>query len=292
MFSAVEDRATGVLGTGSNAREADEFVTMRALENFDNTSEGEALFRQALDDAQRRFEEEAAADPSFTFDEDDVLQIAQEDYQDAAFREISYYSDADLYELAGINPPFDPGTTQYSEYFTPGLTDYRERRYSFGDPGNINPTGLRGYTGAGEHFAGDENVPFLHTRVATADAMGGKGNAYHVGEIQSDIAQRLRKVGPRYARPMANPDLEVLFEMAEGGVGRDITEDMWKRLQEPEFTQNTSLPENFFENYLVLDRTQPRRRPSGLRARSKERGPRPWISCAAVPTSCGHVATI
>jgi hypothetical protein len=132
------------------------------------------------------------------------------------------------------------------------MTDYRERRYSFTDPGGINPTGIRGYTGAGAHFSGDENVPFLHTRVATADAMGGRGNAYHIGEIQSDLGQGLRNVDPNY-RPVSTPDTEMLFSLAEGGTGRDITDDMWARLQEPEFAQNTALPENFFENYLVLN---------------------------------------
>jgi hypothetical protein len=252
MFSAVEDRAVGELGAIGASTPADETVMMAAMERFDNTPEGRAMFSEALEDARRRFEEEASNDPNFVYDEDDVLQTAQEDYQDIVFQKVSFYDDADLYELAGITPPFDPGTTQYSEYFTPGMTDYRERRYSFTDPAGINPTGIRGYSGAGAHFAGDENVPFLHTRVATADAMGGRGNAYHIGEIQSDLGQGLRNVGPNY-RPAAGPDAELLFSLAEGGTGRDITDDMWRRLQEPEFAQNTALPENFFENYLVLN---------------------------------------
>jgi hypothetical protein len=132
------------------------------------------------------------------------------------------------------------------------MTDYRERRYSFTDPGGINPTGIRGYSGAGAHFAGDENVPFLHTRVATADAMGGRGNAYHIGEIQSDLGQGLRNVGPNY-RPVSTPDTEMLFSLAEGGTGRDITDDMWARCRSRSSRRTQALPENFFENYLVLN---------------------------------------
>jgi hypothetical protein len=255
MFRAVEDRATGVTsGRGENSRPDPETVEL-AYARFDESPEGRALFSEELERTMRRFDDEAADNPNFVFDEDDVLQVAQENYENLVSREFSFYSDDDIYQLAGVSRPFDPGTTQYSEYFTPGMTDYRERRYSFTDPGGINPTGIRGYSGAGEHFRGDENVPFLHTRVATADAMGGRGNAYHIGEIQSDLGQGLRNVGPNY-RPVSTPDTEMLFEIAEGGTGRDITDDMWARLQEPEFAQNTALPENFFENQLVWDQTQ------------------------------------
>jgi hypothetical protein len=252
MFSAVEDRATGTLGAGT---ERDPQVFITALERFEESPEGQALFNESLEGHREYFETIAARDPNFTFTEDEVLEAALNDYPNLSYETVDRLSDAELYELAGAQPPFDPATTQYSEYFTPGMTDYRERRYSFTDPGGINPTGIRGYTGAGAHFSGDENVPFLHTRVATADAMGGRGNAYHIGEIQSDLGQGLRNVGPDY-RPVSTPDTEMLFSLAEGGTGRDITDDMWARLQEPEFAQNTALPENFFENHLVLDRTQ------------------------------------
>ena len=248
MFSAVEDRAVGELGAQADSMDA----LIEAQSRFEDSYEGQAMFADLQDQARDYFENMAIDDPSFTFDEDDVFQTAYENFQDEAFREVSGLSNRELYDMAGIAPPFDPGTTQYSEYFTPGMTDYRERRYSFTDPGGINPTGIRGYTGAGAHFSGDENVPFLHTRVATADAMGGRGNAYHIGEIQSDLGQGLRNVDPNY-RPVSTPDTEMLFSLAEGGTGRDITDDMWARLQEPEFAQNTALPENFFENYLVLN---------------------------------------
>jgi hypothetical protein len=248
MFSAVEDRAVGELGAQADSMDA----LIEAQSRFEDSYEGQAMFADLQDQARDYFENMAIDDPSFTFDEDDVFQTAYENFQDEAFREVSGLSNRELYDMAGIAPPFDPGTTQYSEYFTPGMTDYRERRYSFTDPGGINPTGIRGYSGAGAHFAGDENVPFLHTRVATADAMGGRGNAYHIGEIQSDLGQGLRNVDPNY-RPVSTPDTEMLFSLAEGGTGRDITDDMWARLQEPEFAQNTALPENFFENYLVLN---------------------------------------
>lgn len=249
MFSAVEDRATGTLGASF---EADGEVLMYARERFDETAEGQELFSEALDDAERFLRDTAAADPDFEFDENDVFQMAQESYDDSAFRELQGYTDADLYQLADIEPPFDPGTTAYSQYFTPGMTDYRERRYSFTDPGGVSPTGLRGYSGAGEHFAGDENVPFLHTRVATADAMGGTGNAYHIGEIQSDIGQRMRQEGLNF-RPVATPDTEALLQMADVGTGADLSDEMWARLQDPEFARNNSLPENFFEKHLVLN---------------------------------------
>jgi len=253
MFSAVEDRAIGELGAEGSRQNPDVFAA--AYERFDESPEGQALFLESMEGHREYFEDLAARDPDFTFTEDDILEAASNSYPDLVYETLDRMSERDLYELAGIDVPFDPGTTQYSEYFTPGMTDYRERRYSFRDPGNVNPTGIRGYSGAGAHFSGDENVPFLHTRVATADAMGGRGNAYHIGEIQSDLAQRLRQEGLDY-KPAAGPDAEMLFELAEGGVGRNITDDMWRRLQEPDFPSNTALPENFFENHLVLDRTQ------------------------------------
>jgi hypothetical protein len=251
MFRAVEDRAVGELGAQADSMDA----LMAAQSRFEDSPEGQAMFERNQDEARAYFESMEADDPSFTFDEDDVFQTAYESFQDEAFREVSGLSNRELYDMAGIAPPFDPGTTQYSKYFTPGMTDYRERRYSFTDPGGVSPTGLRGYSGAGEHFAGDENVPFLHTRVATADAMGGRGNAYHIGEIQSDIGQRLRQEGLNF-RPAATPDTEALLQMADVGTGADLSDAMWARLQDPEFARNNSLPENFFENHLVLDRTQ------------------------------------
>lgn len=248
MFRAAEDRAVGELGAQADSMDA----LMTAQSRFEDSPEGQAMFGRNQDEAREYFESMQADDPSFTFDEDDVFQTAYESFQDEAFREVSGLSNRELYDMAGIAPPFDPGTTQYSQYFTPGMTDYRERRYSFTDPGGVSPTGLRGYSGAGEHFAGDENVPFLHTRVATADAMGGTGNAYHIGEIQSDIGQRLRQEGS--AQPfLATPETEALLQLAEGGTGRDISEGLWSRLQEPEFARNVGLPENFFEKNLVLN---------------------------------------
>jgi hypothetical protein len=251
MFRAVEDRAVGELGAQADSMDA----LMAAQSRFEDSPEGQAMFERNQDEARAYFESMEADDPSFTFDEDDVFQTAYESFQDEAFREVSGLSNRELYDMAGIAPPFDPGTTQYSKYFTPGMTDYRERRYSFTDPGGVSPTGLRGYSGAGAHFSGDENVPFLHTRVATADAMGGRGNAYHIGEIQSDIGQRLRQEGLNF-RPAATPDTEALLQMADVGTGADLSDAMWARLQDPEFARNNSLPENFFENHLVLDRTQ------------------------------------
>jgi hypothetical protein len=248
MFRAVEDRAVGELGAQADSMDA----LVEAQSRFEDSPEGQAMFERNQDEARAYFESMEADDPSFTFDEDDVFQTAYESFQDEAFREVSGLSSRELYDMAGIAPPFDPGTTQYSEYFTPGMTDYRERRYSFTDPGGVSPTGLRGYSGAGAHFSGDENVPFLHTRVATADAMGGRGNAYHIGEIQSDIGQRLRQEGLNF-RPAATPDTEALLQMADVGTGADLSDAMWARLQDPEFARNNSLPENFFEKHLVLN---------------------------------------
>jgi hypothetical protein len=50
MFSAVEDRATGTLGAGAE-RIGEVLIT--ALERFEESPEGQALFSEALEDAPR-----------------------------------------------------------------------------------------------------------------------------------------------------------------------------------------------------------------------------------------------
>jgi hypothetical protein len=252
MFSAVEDRATGTLGAPA---EADWDVRLQARENLEQGPVGQNMFDRARMLADEYLSERAAEDPDFIYDDDEVFEMGRELFEEDLSNYMDGLGDEEIFQLAGMESPFDPGATRYSEYFTPGMTDYRERRYSFTDPGRINPTGIRNYSGAGAHFQGDENAGFLHTRVATANVMGGEGNAYHLGEIQSDIGQSLRAEGPDF-RPVANPDLEALFELAESGTGLSIPEELWTRLQDPEFARNTSLPVNFFEKNLVLNQSQ------------------------------------
>jgi len=137
-------------------------------------------------------------------------------------------SDDDLLEAVGYTPGFDPGDTQYSKYMTPGISDYRERRYFFGDPGEVmaTPSSPRGLPQT--HFDADPTENFLHTRTGFASVNGGTDNAYHVGEIQSDFAQGLR--GDFSNKLEETPESRALIRLSSNMLG-DMREADWKQLQ-------------------------------------------------------------
>lgn len=139
-------------------------------------------------------------------DEEDAVLRAFGDPEDMA-RE-SLYENArsmrrdELLEYMGAaDDVADTSHVQYANYFTPGAEDYTESRYVFTDP-----AGLLSRDGIGGHWNEDNVV--AHARTAffpTAD-----GRAYHVGEVQSDWAQKARK------GEIATPQQEAMITEAKG----------------------------------------------------------------------------
>lgn len=144
---------------------------------------------------------------------------------------------------------FDPGATQFSEYMTPGLKDYFETEYRFTDPGGIYPLGVRNVPGMATHDFGHSDPGFMHVRGAqSVDGMGGDGNTWLMGEIQSDVGQSLRS--QRGSRVPTRPDIEAALVLSDSGTGRDLPEDVWERIQDPSFNV---LGAAFFNRRLVLN---------------------------------------
>lgn len=131
-------------------------------------------------------------------------------------------------EAAGYGFSFQPGDTQYARYMTPGLVDYRERRYAFTDPGGVTAPGeLRGIPSG--HFDRDETRNFVHTRSALGYTPGaGNPNTYVLGEVQSDTAQGLRNA---YSQ-LPEETLEDRAVMAAASpLPGDITPEDWRQMQ-------------------------------------------------------------
>jgi hypothetical protein len=77
------------------------------------------------------------------------------------------------------------------------------------------------------HFENDRIPNFLHTRTGLASVAGGRNNAYHVGEIQSDFAQNLRN---QYAPLREETPVDRTLIRAAGPYVGDITEQDWRQL--------------------------------------------------------------
>lgn len=131
-------------------------------------------------------------------------------------------------EAAGVGFSFDPGDTRYSEYMTPGLVDYRERRYAFTDPGAVlSPGDLRNIPRG--HFEEDDIRNFVHTRSALGYTRGAsRPNTYVLGEVQSDTAQGLRNAYS--TRPEETLEDRAVLAMSSTMPG-DITPEDWRQMQ-------------------------------------------------------------
>lgn len=154
----------------------------------------------------------------------DLEAAAIQSLEEAAFS----MDPADLAAEVGYGRGFEAGDTQYSKYMTPGISEYRERRYFFGDPGEVmsNPAMPRGLPTT--HFESDPTKPFLHTRTGFASVAGGTDNAYHVGEIQSDFAQGQRTAYS--VAPEETPADRALIRLG-GQMPGSMTATDWKQLQ-------------------------------------------------------------
>jgi hypothetical protein len=134
----------------------------------------------------------------------------------------------ELARSVGYDFGFDAGDTAYSEYMTPGITNYRENRYSFNDPaGILSVARRRGLTPVHSFNNPDETPNVYHVRGGDASVMGGTDNAYHVGEIQSDAGQGLRSDSPY---PEETPTDRALINLSKSDAST-LTERDWKQLQ-------------------------------------------------------------
>jgi hypothetical protein len=77
------------------------------------------------------------------------------------------------------------------------------------------------------HFDNDRFKNFVHTRTGLASVAGGRNNAYHVGEIQSDFSQGLRN---QYALLREETPADRTIIRAAGPYVGDITAQDWRQL--------------------------------------------------------------
>ena len=135
--------------------------------------------------------EDAALDYIMEFD--DAEALARESLIDNA----QNYDVVELRDMLGMGGEADVGESgvQYSEYFTPGSTNYAENRYIYEAP----ISGSRNYTTQFNDAHHNESDIMVHTRTATFPLANDAGKAHHVGEVQSDWAQQLRAGKARFA---------------------------------------------------------------------------------------------
>jgi hypothetical protein len=132
-------------------------------------------------------------------DRDEAMQADMPDFTEEARQRLRDYvddleqDDPDEYNriLFGDERTADPSELVYAKYFPQGGTNMSETTYQFGDPTGKLPDD---YFKNPEHFeetGADLNL-VAHARTAEFPVQGG-GTAFHVGEVQSDIAQALRE---------------------------------------------------------------------------------------------------
>jgi hypothetical protein len=132
-------------------------------------------------------------------DRDEAMQADMPDFTEEARQRLRDYvddleqDDPDEYNriLFGNELTADPSELVYAKYFPQGGTNMSETTYQFGDPTGKLPDD---YFKNPEHFeetGADLNL-VAHARTAEFPVQGG-GTAFHVGEVQSDIAQALRE---------------------------------------------------------------------------------------------------
>lgn len=141
-------------------------------------------FREVFEDADEASTHEVNLNAS-RFEEDARRSLEE------SLEEMRLY-DTDAYNrnVLGIEDEVaDPSDLQYSQHFPLGGTDTSETTYQFRDPtGQMSDDYFRE-----SHFGdsgGDENL-VAHARTAEFPVSEG-GTAYHIGEIQSDLAQSMR----------------------------------------------------------------------------------------------------
>ena len=129
----------------------------------------------------------------YVMDEDYARELAEEHLTETA----NSMDVVELRERMGMAETADVGESgvQFAEYFTPGSKNYAENRYTYEAPlSNVRSSDMD-FRGA--HH--DEENIMVHTRTGEFPVTSEYGGAHHVGEIQSDWAQQLRKQADRSA---------------------------------------------------------------------------------------------
>jgi len=129
----------------------------------------------------------------YVMDEDLARELAEEHLTETA----NSMDVVELRERMGMGETADVGESgvQFAEYFTPGAKNYAENRYTYEAPlSNVRSSDMD-FRGA--HH--DEENIMVHTRTGEFPVTSEYGGAHHVGEIQSDWAQQLRKQADRSA---------------------------------------------------------------------------------------------
>jgi hypothetical protein len=143
------------------------------------------------------------ADYTIHKSEDDALDyVMDEDYaREMAEENLEEYTRSmdvvELREFMGMAETADVGESgvQFAEYFTPGAKNYAENRYTYEAPLSGVRSSDMDYRGA--HH--DEENIMVHTRTGEFPVHSEYGGAHHVGEIQSDWAQQLRRQAEKSA---------------------------------------------------------------------------------------------
>ena len=131
-------------------------------------------------------------DWNFHADEDEAVQYVLDDDSAEELAEqalTDQFNQMDIVEVRdqlGLGNSADTGDVQYADYFTQGGEDYTENRYQYVPP----DADKRGGQFDGSHWNEPDNM--VHTRTALFPVISG-GKTHHVGEIQSDWGQQLRK---------------------------------------------------------------------------------------------------
>lgn len=159
------------------------------------------------DDDIRLLNEDEALD--MIYDEDTAREMAADDL-------MQYASDLDVVELRerlGLGDTADVGESgvEFAEYFTPGSKNYTENRYAYEAPLSNIRSSQMDFTEA--HH--DEPNIMVHTRTGEFPLATGGGNVHHVGEIQSDWAQQLRRQQERSAQYGKAYDARTFDEIAD-----------------------------------------------------------------------------
>lgn len=133
-----------------------------------------------------------STDWNFHADEDEAVQYvldddsAEELAEQALTDQFNQMDIVDVRDQLGLGNSADTGDVQYADYFTQGGEDYTENRYQYVPP----DADLRGGQFDQSHWNEPDNM--VHTRTALFPVISG-GKTHHVGEIQSDWGQQLRK---------------------------------------------------------------------------------------------------
>ena len=180
--------------------------------------------------------------------EDDALDyVMDEDYARQAAEESLYevansMDVVELREQMGMAETANVGESgvQFAEYFTPGAKNYAENRYTYEAPLSGVRSSDMDYRGA--HH--DEENIMVHTRTGEFPVHSEYGGAHHVGEIQSDWAQQLRRQAEKSAEYGKKYRARTFDEIEEYTTGQNSMQVMRGIINEATKVYSRNIDEN------------------------------------------------